>query len=370
MKNFIEISKSALLNNLQNFSDICNESIIIPVLKSNAYGHGLKEVYNALKDQNLEWLAVNYIFEAKTLRELGFKNRILVVGPISKTEFSTASQLKLDVFVSNIEQIKESFLHKDLNTHVKIDTGMSRQGFLLDSLNELVEFLSKNTKNNLVGICSHFSNVEDVLDNSFALSQINEFEQAIEKLSERKLLKHIASSASSLIMKESRYDLDRIGISLYGYWPSQSTKLSYAQTGGKSIKLEPVLSWRSEVSLVKTIPQGRYVGYGCLYKTIKETDVAVIPVGYYEGYPRLAGSKQSYVLIKGKRCPILGRICMNMMIVDVSHVEGIAEGDRVTLIGKCGEESISASQIGDWAETINYEILTCLNPLIERKIVD
>ena len=171
-------------------------------------------------------------------------------------------------------------------------------------------------------------------------------------------------------MDTSRFDMVRAGISLYGYWPSQPTKLSYAQLQQQSIELKPVLSWKSEVSLLKTIPAGRYVGYGCLYKTNRETKVAVIPVGYYEGFPRLAGSRQSYVLISGQRCAILGRICMNMMIVDVTHIESLELYEEVTLIGKSGTETLLASDIAEWAETIHYEILTCLNPLIDRKIVD
>ncbi len=369
MKNHIQISQNNLIHNYRTIRELCKGSILVPVLKSNAYGHGLLECYKILKTEKPEWLAVNYIFEAKSLRDAGFEKRIMIVGPVNPSEMNKANSLKLDILVSNFEQMEEASKHAHLNVHIKIDTGMSRQGFQLSDLKALSDWIKKH-KFQATGIASHFSNVEDVLDNSFAVNQINEFEIAISDVGNTRLLKHIASSASGLIMDISRFDMVRAGISLYGYWPSQPTKLSYAQLQQQSIELKPVLSWKSEVSLIKTIPAGRYVGYGCLYKTNRETKVAIVPVGYYEGFPRLAGSKQSYVLISGQRCAILGRICMNMMIVDVTHIESLELYEEVTLIGKSGSETLLASDIAEWAETIHYEILTCLNPLIDRKIVD
>lgn len=369
MKNHIEISQSALVHNFRSIQKLCQDSTLVPVLKSNAYGHGLLDCYKILKEEDLEWIAVNYIFEAESLRNAGFKKRIMIVGPTHPSQMSKASALKLDVLVSNFEQIDEASRHRDLNVHIKIDTGMSRQGFQLSDLDKLSTWI-KDHNFTAKGIASHFSNVEDVLDNRFAIGQIKEFEVAISNIGTGTLIKHIASSASGLIMNTSRFDLVRAGISLYGYWPSKPTKLSFAQLGHKDIELKPVLSWKSEISLIKMIPSGRYVGYGCLYKTNRETKVAIIPVGYYEGFPRLAGSKQSYVLIAGQRCAILGRICMNMMIVDITHIENIELYEEVTLIGKSGDETITASDIAEWAETIHYEILACLNPAIDRKIVD
>ena len=363
MKNYIELSKSSLLHNYRILKDLFQDSILVPVLKSNAYGHGLSQCYSILENEDIPWIAVNYIFEAKILRDVGFKKRIMVVGPVNPNEMETANQLELDIIISNFEQLNEAKKYKDLKVHVKIDTGMSRQGFQLSERKSVSDWINLN-KFEITGIASHFSNVEDVLDNSFALKQIKEFEEAIAGICRKPILKHIASSASGLIMSNSRFDMVRAGISLYGYWPSQPTKLSYAQLQDEVIELKPVLSWKSEVSLLKTIPANKYVGYGCQYKTNRQTKIAIVPIGYYEGFPRLAGSKQSYVLIQGQRCPILGRICMNMMIVDVTHLEIIELYEEVVLIGKSDKERLHAGNIAQWAETIHYEVLTCLNPLI------
>jgi alanine racemase len=185
-----------------------------------------------------------------------------------------------------------------------------------------------------------------------------------------KVIRHAASSASSLLMKSSHFELVRLGISLYGVWPSQLTKVSYLQLNAKVAALKPVLSWKTEITTLKKVHAGQYIGYGCTFRANREMDIAVLPVGYNEGYPRLAGEGSAYVLIRGERCPIVGRICMNMMMVDVTHTSAnLKLGDEVVLIGRCAEETISASDLGNWSKTIHYEIFTKLHPDIPRIVV-
>lgn len=344
---------------------------MVPVLKSNAYGHGLSEIYQILASAKPEWIGVNYLSEAETLRQLGYQGRILVVGPIHPDASHKAFQLQTDIFLS-----EESTLQKWLETadaekpraHLKIDTGMSRQGFLPEQAEELIRRLAPH-RNKLVGICSHFSNVEDVLEQDYANQQLAAFDRTAQSFKNAgfTLLSHIAASSSALIMQSSRFDLIRIGISIYGLWPSRATQLSFLQSFGKLVELAPVLSWKTEVAIVRHIHAGQFIGYGCTYKALRDMTIAVLPVGYYEGYPRLA-SNRGYVLIQGQRCPIVGRICMNMMMVDISHVGAVKTNDSVTLIGKDGSEHIEAAHIGEWAETIHYEIVTQLNPAIPRRV--
>jgi alanine racemase len=368
---WIELNAAALKHNVEVFRKLAGTAIMVPVIKSNAYGHGLKEIYEILTSAQPEWLGVNYLSEAATLRQLGFQNRILVVGPIDPKTCREAFELNADIFLGEETTLQTWIATPDEQKprgHLKIDTGMSRQGFLPEQAEALISRLAPH-KHKLVGICSHFSNVEDVLEQTYANQQIDAFTSVAHQFHSAgfQLLSHIAASSSALIMQSSRFDLVRVGISIYGLWPSRATQLSFLQSFGKLVTLEPVLSWKTEVAIVKSVHAGQFIGYGCTYKALRDMTIAVLPVGYYEGYPRLA-SNRGHVLIRGQRCPIVGRICMNMMMVDISHLSLVKTGEPVTLIGNDGAEHIEAAQIGEWADTIHYEIVTQLNPAIPRRV--
>ncbi|MBC7658630.1 MAG: alanine racemase [Chitinophagaceae bacterium] len=365
----IILDSEALRHNYLTFKQLSAPSVAIPVVKSNAYGHGLKEVYTALSILNPPWFGVNYLTEAKELRALGYTGRILVVGPVSAEGVSLAAELDLDIFLVESHMLKAWFeLKAKPRGHLKIDTGMSRQGFLPEEIpTYFAQFKAPENKDRLVGICSHFSNVEDVLAQSYALQQLATFERVSTMFSDAgfKLMPHIAASSSALIMPNARFALSRIGISLYGMWPSRTNQLSFLQSQGERIELKPVMKWKTEIAIVKKVHAGQFIGYGCTYKALRDMRIAVLPVGYYEGYPRLA-SNRGHVLINGEQCPIVGRICMNMMMVDTTHLDTVDVGTPVTLIGRDGDEVIEASTIGDWAETIHYEIVTQLNSAIPK----
>lgn len=365
----IILDQEALRHNYRTFVNLSAPSIAIPIVKSNAYGHGLKETYSALKSANPPWFGVNYLTEAQELRTLGFTGRILVVGPIAASQVARAAELDLDIFLVEPLMLAEWLkLPKKPRAHLKVDTGMSRQGFLPEEIPSMIPDLKKN-KDRLVGLCSHFSNVEDVLDQSYALQQLAKFDKvALEMTNEGfDLMPHIAASSSALIMPRARFAITRIGISLYGMWPSRTNQLSFMQSQSEKIELKPVMRWMTEVAIVKKVNVGQFIGYGCTYKALRDMRIAVLPVGYFEGYPRLA-SNRGYVLIQGEQCPIVGRICMNMMMIDVTHLAKVEVGTGVTLIGRDGSETIEASMIGDWAETIHYEIVTQLNPAIPKEL--
>lgn len=370
----IELSADALLNNFRIFKEItqASNSTIVPVLKSNAYGHGLKEVYSVLAAEHPTWISVNYVTEAAELRQLGFTGRILVVGPAVARELATAAQLDLDMVIGNMPLI-DAWIKtaKRCRIHVKVDTGMSRQGFLPEEIDAVISKLVSHSLS-ADGVCTHFANVEDVTDQNYALHQLRAFETAAAQFSAAgmTLIRHAASSASSLLMKDSHFDLVRLGISLYGVWPSPLTKVSYLQLNANVAGLRPVLSWKTEITTLKKVHAGKYIGYGCTFRANHEMDIAVLPVGYNEGYPRIAGESSAYVLIKGERCPIVGRICMNMMMVDVTHVsKDLSIGDEVVLVGHSGEEVVSAGDVASWSKTIHYELFSKLHPAIPRVVV-
>ncbi len=373
MHTWIELSRKAVQKNFQIFSKLAHKKqVVAPVLKANAYGHGLAEVYDCLKSQKLTWICVNYVFEGVQIRRLGFKGRIMVVGPVLREECRTAHKHKLEIFLRDFESLAwwKAATAKP-RVHLKFDTGMNRQGFLSGDEKRVIDLLSPH-KALVVGIATHFANVEDVLEHEYADLQLQRFTAAAQAFEKAgfKVLRHAASSASALLLPKSRSDIARIGISLYGQWPSQATRLSFLQTYDKVAPLQPVLSWRTKIATLKSVRAGEYIGYGCTFRAVAAMRVAVLPVGYYEGLPRLIGNDQSYVLIQGQRCKIVGRICMNMMMVDVTHLRHATVGDVATLIGKDGKETLAASDVAHWAQTIHYELLTRLHPDIPRRIVD
>jgi len=372
MNNWLEINAAAIRANLHQFQKLVGKQRTAVVLKSNAYGHGLQEVFEILKGENLKWICTNYLTEAKALRQLGFDGHILNVGPIFASELNDAVSLKCEVFISSLE-VLQSWLansHRP-KAHIKFDTGLSRQGFLHEQHHEIIQAL-KPAWNDVAGVCTHFANVEDVLEQEYAQLQLSRFaliKQGFEREGFKGLF-HSAASASALILPESHFDLCRIGISLYGQWPSNATKLSYANSHRKVIELEPAISWKSKVQLVKPVKKGEFIGYGCTFRAAKDMKIALIPVGYFEGYPRICSNSQTYVLIGDNRCQITGRISMNMMVADVSHLTQVAANDEVVLMGRQGSEYISATDVASWAQTIHYELLTRLNADIPRLVTN
>lgn len=369
MRSWIHLDKSALVHNFQLFREVAGSAQVIAVLKSNAYGHGIKEVWQALEEQNPRWIGVNYLYEAAQLRDLGCRSRLLVMGPIAPDSLEEAASLNVDLVLSAPELMDAWILspHKPA-AHVKFDTGMSRLGFSPEDAGAIAQRLLPH-HGLVAGILSHFANVEDVTEHNYAQQQLERFEAAKRAFADaglRDLLAHIASSASALLLESSRYHLVRIGISLYGQWPSQATRLSFLQRHSRLLDLKPALEWRTEIANLRPVKAGAFVGYGCTFRANHDMLVAILPVGYFEGYPRLASTGAAYVLVNGQRCPIVGRICMNMMMVEVTHVSNLKSGNPVTLIGTDGDEYLSAGQLAEWSQTINYEILSRINPNITR----
>jgi alanine racemase len=369
--NWIEIDGEAVRHNYRQFCRIAGKGRVAPVLKSNAYGHGLAEVYGALAAESPPWLCTNYVAEAAKLRELGYKGRLLVVGPAVARELPEAEALHAELVIGN-QEVLSAWLARPApcRVHVKIDTGMSRQGFAPAEAAAVAARLAGH-KDKVAGVCTHFANVEDVTDHAYASQQLKLFGKARQAFQQAGFapLYHAASSASALIMDEVRFDLARVGVSLYGVWPSPLTRVSYLQLNDRVIDLKPVLSWRTEVTTVKKVQAGQFIGYGCTYRANRDLRIAVLPIGYYEGFPRLASESPSYVLIRGERCPLVGRICMNMLMVDTTHLPHVEVGDRVTLIGQDGAETLAAAEVAAWAKTIHYELLTRLHPEIPRRLV-
>lgn len=373
--NWVEIDRSALISNVRAFRNLLKpQAKFMPVIKSNAYGHGLPEVASILAESKLvDWLGLNSLDEAMALRKQGIRKPLLLLGyvPLSRLAEAARNDIRLTVYnketVLALAKIKA---RKKIRLHIKLETGTNRQGIHLDEAVILAGMIKKYPHLFLEGYSTHFANIEDTTDRSYPDGQKDKYLKTVarlEKLGHSAPVNHVACTAAALIFPDTHKNLARIGIGLYGLWPSRETMLA-VRDSDPGFSLAPVLSWKTRVAQVKTVPAGSFVSYGCTYRTTRRTRLAVLPVGYYDGYDRKL-SNTAHVLIKGKRAPIRGRVCMNLCLADVTDIPGVKLEDEVILLGRQGREQISAEQLAQWIGTINYEVVTRINPLLPRILV-
>ncbi|HUI69255.1 MAG TPA: alanine racemase [Spirochaetia bacterium] len=342
------------------------------VVKSNAYGHGVARVAELLP--SAEWLAVNSLEEGYELRSLGVRKPILLLGHVPLAELPAALEADLALTVYNratIETVaRMPSVPRPARVHIKIDTGTSRQGILLDDVPDFTRLVKSSPNVVLEGISTHFANIEDTLNHEFAKQQIDRFDAALkcaQGIAGPIPVVHTACTAAALLFPSTHFTMLRTGIGLYGLWPSRETFLSVREKGSP-VDFRPVLTWKTKVVQIKWIPEGSYVGYGCSYRTTRRTLLGVLPVGYADGYDRAFGNR-AHVLVRGRRAPVIGRICMNLCMIDLTDVPGVGLEDEVVLLGRSGDERITAEAMGEWAGTINYEIVTRISPLLPRRVV-
>lgn len=377
-KTWLEISAQNFLHNLKSFYELRKCPLMV-VVKGNAYGHGLREIVTILRDSPyVGALAVDAIEEADQARAAGWKGEILVIGWLDDSCLKQAIAGDYALVLPSLADLQRfseqaQAQKRTLRIHIKVETGTRRLGMpVQDAVSILGDGLDCRPGIRISGIYSHYANIEDTTDHRFAREQLDSFRQVLERIDPQtrsRLQVHFSCSASALVFPESLFDLVRLGISAYGYWPSKPVIVSFRQHPAQAdFSLRPVLSWYSRVAQVKEMPSGTSIGYGLSYRTLTSTRLAVIPVGYYDGYDRQL-SNQGLVIIRGQAAPIRGRICMNMFMVDVGHIGGVVAGDRVTLIGQEGDNCVDAGSLADWAGTIHYEILSRINPELPRIIV-
>ncbi|MCR4410227.1 MAG: alanine racemase [Candidatus Saccharicenans sp.] len=373
---WVEINRQAFFHNVQEFKNRLGQAGLLAVVKANAYGHGLLEIAGLAAECGIDWFGVHSLEEGLCLRQKGFKQKILILGylPLSGAEEAVRAELRSTVY--NLETLKALAAaarkeNKPALVHLKIETGTNRQGIALNKLGGFLSLIKKNPELVLEGVSSHFANIEDTTDDYYPRYQLENFKQAVEFLESNGFkvpIRHMSCSAAAILFPETYFNLARVGIGLYGLWPSKETLVSCRLRGQSPLKLKPVLSWKARVAQIKTVPRGAYIGYGCTYRTTRPTRLAIIPVGYYDGYDR-GLSNSAYVLVKGKRAQVRGRVCMDFIMVDITDIPGVRLEDPVTLIGAEGREKITADQLASLAGTINYEMVTRINPLIPRFIV-
>ena len=348
-------------------------------VKANAYGHGLPEMVRLLTQvPGVDYLTVHSVDEARSCRSYGWTGEIIVLGPVSPWEVGELFKFDLQPTVVSktvLEQIgKESEKREQAaKVHLKLETGTNRQGITEHEIEQFTAVFKKYKQlGRPFGLSTHFANIEDTTNHEYAQRQLKEFNRLVVCFSKAGLkptVCHTACSAALILFEKTKFELVRPGISVYGHWSSKETYLSYRLTGGKNDIFHPVLSWRARITQIKKVPADSFVGYGCTYRTTSAARLAIIPVGYYDGYAR-ALSNRAYVLIKGRRAPVRGRVCMNLMMVDISDIKGVKQGDIATLIGTDTGQRVTTEQLADWSGTINYEILARISPETIRIVSD
>jgi alanine racemase len=378
MLTWVEISAAALRHNVREFRRrLGGEVELGAVVKSNAYGHGMLEVAALALEAGADWLCVNNVDEGIALRAAGQEAPVLVMGYIELARLGEVVEHGLRPVVYNPETLDRlealaAEAGRQVPVHVKVETGTHRQGVLERDIPAFAERIQGSPHLVLEGMTTHFANIEDTTDHGMAESQIAAFDRiqgVLIAAGGAVPIRHAACSAAALLFTRTHLELARIGISLYGLWPSKETYVSLLERGKPALDLRPVLTWKTRVAQVKDVPEGGYVGYGCTWRAGRDSRIAVLPVGYFEGFDRgLSGI--AHVLVRGRRAPVRGRVCMNMCMVDVTDIPGVGVEDEVVLLGPQGDERIPAEQLASWCGTISYEIVSRIHPGLPRRVVE
>lgn len=376
----IQLNKDALNNNIRYIRNRIGRDVRYSmVVKANAYGHGIEEFLPMVEDCGVDHFSVFSVAEAKRAFEIKNENcELMIMGFIDDDQLVWAIEHEVSFFVFTIERLHKAIemarkIKKAAKIHVEMETGMHRTGFCKDQLEEVVLLLRKHAKYlRIEGICSHLAGAESIVNYKRITEQISTFNDLCswfhaEGFQPR--YRHLACSAGVLNYPDSVFDMVRVGISNYGFWPSDETKMMHMKNEGfEDDPLQRVLSWKSVIMSVNRVPKGRYVSYGKSYMTNRDSKIATVPVGYGYGFSRTL-SNNGHLLVDGKMVPVVGTVNMNMVVIDVTDVDQAAVGDEVVLIGEQGEESISVGSFSDMNNSLNYELLTRLPSHIPRVVV-
>jgi alanine racemase len=358
----VYISAPALLHNLQTYQNIHQGVACAPVLKSNAYGHGLVPIARILDGEKLPFLVVDSLYEARMLRNSGIKTPILIIGFVQPQNILRNRLSKISFIITSLEQLYAvtSSVSRPLNIHIKIDTGMHRQGLLPEQIPECIRLIQTHAHIRLEGVCSHFADAENP-DTSFTDLQRKTWEEVVslfkKAFSEISYI-HISGTAGTAHPTTTHENMIRLGLGLYGINPSPLADLS----------LKPALEMKTVLSSVKHIQKGELVGYNGTFSAERDMRVATVPVGYFEGVDRRLSNRGSFK-IGSVFCPIVGRVSMNITSIDVSLVPGAKLGDEVTIISNTKSDENSVSNLAQKAETIPWEILVHIPQHLKRVVV-
>src|SRR3989454_6056780 len=374
MLSWVEIGAASLRANIDALRSVTAPGTsVMVVVKANAYGHGLEAVAPVVAER-ADWLGVNCLDEALTITRLGIQKPVAILGHTRLDDIDAVvrngyRQVLYRLDVARALSTAGQKLGMAAKAHLKIETGTNRQGVAPGELKGFAEEIRKLPALDIEGVYTHFANIEDTLDPSFAQSQLQRFQEAIATLERsgiRPAYVHASATAGSLLYPEMDFTLVRLGIGTYGIWPSRETQLA-ARERGRELTLQPVLQWKTRVVQLKDVKPGDCVGYGLTYRASRPMKLVVLPIGYYDGYDRKLSNSGS-ALIHGQPAPVIGRIAMNMTMLDVTDI-GAEVDDEVVLIGRQGNSEIRVEELAEKIGTISYEVLARINPVIPRRLV-
>ncbi|MBQ9983428.1 MAG: alanine racemase [Lachnospiraceae bacterium] len=361
-----DIDLSAIQANIRTMKNcIPADKKLLAVIKANAYGHGAIEVANALEDM-ADYYGVAFIDEAVELRKAGVTKPILILGHTDESQFETLIAYSITQTIYTYEQAKvlsdvAMSMNQSGKIHVKIDTGMNRIGFpcVKDSVKDIVA-ITKLAGVEAEGIYTHYYNA-DALDKGLAIAQLERFTQMTRWLEEEGItfpIRHISNSAGIMEMPNATYDMVRSGIATYGLYPSDEVDCD-------AVKLIPAMELKCHITHVKVVKKGETVGYGGTYTLPEDKRIATVEVGYADGYPR-ALSNRGRMLVHGEYAPIVGRVCMDQTMIDVSHIPDVKVGDEVVLVGLQGDKRLYVEELAAMSESFNYEFVCDVNRRVPR----
>lgn len=377
----ILLSQAALHANVNFIKEkIGSQSVISAIVKSNAYGHGIENFIPMLHNCGVRHFSVASSYEASQVLKACPKDcEIMIMGILYPEDLEWVVFHEIQFYVFDIERLRTAVsaarkVGKKAIVHLEIETGGNRTGLPIGKLTETIKLLKKYHKYlDFRGMCTHLAGAETVANNFRIRRQIIRYNEAYDLACKKKYpprLKHVASSAAALTIPEARMDMVRIGIALYGLWPSPDVyNMHLVDVNLMSDNpLIRVMSWKTDVMHVKTVEEGEFIGYGTSFQAPSRMKVAVIPLGYANGYARSLSNK-GFVLIKGKRANICGLINMNLFMVDVTHIPRVKVGEEVVLIGRQQNSSITISSFSDFANQLNNELMSRLPADIPRQII-
>ena len=380
----IELNARALQNNIRFLKRVAGDTVrISSVIKGNAYGHGIASFLPIAEKAGMDHFSVFSANEALiAMRNKRKKEtRVMIMGMVRDEEMEWVIENGVEFYVFEEARLQAAArvakkMGKKALIHLQIETGMNRTGFEEENWEETFKKVKADESCfSLEGICTHYAGAESAANYFRILNQDKQFQKArvlAEKILGKNQISHASSSAAFLTLPEKHYDMVRIGIAQYGFWPSRETFIHHI----KSEKLEEgydplqrVLSWKSEIMSIKEVKSGEFIGYGNVYLAGHDMTIATVPIGYTHGFGRNL-TNTGYVLVSGKRCGVVGLVNMNMITINVSHVRNVRKGDEVVLIGNQGQDEITVASFGEMTNNLNYEVLTRLPESIPRICAD
>lgn len=378
---YIELSQSALRNNLTYIkSRLPASATLSAVCKGNAYGHGIEPIVQMAEAEGIRHFSVFSSAEARRVQEsMQHNSTIMIMGYMANEELSWAIRHRIQFYVFEMDRLRAAIetaqsIGEKAIIHLEVETGMNRTGFEEESFPEIFKLLHANEQYlQLEGLCTHYAGAESISNYVRVQQQIKKYQEIYETFCQQNLRprqQHTACSAACINFPETTFDLVRVGIMLYGFWPNEETYIYQLrqQPDGAADPLKRVIRWKSEIMSTKQVKMGEFIGYGTSYQAPRDMFMATIPVGYGYGFARSL-SNLGRVLIRGQRLPVIGIVNMNLSMIDTSAMPDLQKGEEVVLVGTQGEQEISVASFSEMSSQLNYELLTRLPADIPRTII-